>query len=115
MPVQGLSQERADLAGKVVLELHTHGSGSAGAGPVVQSSWRVCSRDVLGLRSAECQLQQVQGMVLGSGWKSPAVGSTGRRSVCPGSELLSLSAPGQAPSATEKLRKQRDPPALPRS
>lgn len=48
VPVQGLSQERADLAGKVLLELHIHGSCSPRAGPAGQNSWRAHSRDVLG-------------------------------------------------------------------
>lgn len=117
LPAQGLSQERADLAGKVVLELHIHGSGSPRAGPVVQSSRRACPRGVLGAQG--CWVSAPAGP-RARAWvrmgKCPAVGSTGRRSACPAwirarcRSLLRAKEGG--PSATAKLPQQRDPPAL---
>lgn len=117
VPARGLSQERADLAGKVMLELHIHGSGSPRAGPVVQSSRRACSGGVLGAQG--CWASAPAGPRAGA-WvrmgKCPAVGSTGRRSACPAwirACCRSLLRPKEGgPSATAKLPQQRDPPAL---
>lgn len=87
VPVQWLSQERADLAGKVLLELHIHGW-------LWLTKSRSCGTEFMGGSFQGCAwgsavLQQLQELVLWSGWKSvlPWEAQGGGQCVLPGSNL----------------------------